>query len=32
MAGIHISMCVQLSGLKILVYDCLDEVLVLPVT
>ena len=32
MAGIRISMCVQLSGLEILVYDCLDEVLVLPVT
>ena len=32
MAGIHISMFVQLSGLEILVYDCLDEVLVLPVT
>ena len=32
MAGIHISMCVQPSGLEILVYDCLDEVLVLPVT
>ena len=32
MAGIHISMCVQLSGLESLVFDCLDEVLVLPVT
>ena len=31
-AGIQISMRVQLSGLKILVYDCLDEVLVQPVT
>ena len=31
-AGIQISMHVQLSGLKILVYDCLDEVLVKPVT
>ena len=27
MAGIQISMCVQLSGLEIMVYDCLDEVL-----
>ena len=32
MAGIQISMCVQHSGLEILVYDCLDEVLVKPVT
>ena len=28
MTGIQISMCVQLSGLEILLYDCLDEVLV----
>ena len=28
MSGIQISMCVQLSGLEILVYICLDEVLV----
>ena len=28
MAGIQISMCVQLSGLEIVVYDSLDEVLV----
>ena len=26
MTGIQISMCVQLSGLEILLYDCLDEV------
>ena len=32
MACMQISMCVQLSGLEILVYDCLDEVLVQPVT
>ena len=32
MAGIHISMCVQLSGLEFLVCDCLGEVLVLLVT
>ena len=31
-AGIQISMRVQLSGLEILVYDCLDEILVNPVT
>ena len=28
MTGIQISMCVQLSGLEIVLYDCLDEVLV----